>query len=283
MRSLKQKGFTIIELIAVIVIMGVLATATTQYITFGAQIYVEGSERQKVLSQSRFLIERLTRELRAAIPNSVRVYANSACLGFVPIKASGAYKTIGTTNPVPILPNSSFGQIEVVSWDANYQVNDRMYIYATSLTDIYAEDNANEDNFAVIENVTANPAAPNYRFQLFQITGQEDVFKDASPIARYFTADHTVSYCFVDLDDDGVFDVYRFVENSFSLTDTVPNTAFGVLMAEGLTNNPAVRPPFRITDLAQVRNSVVNLYLQFDANKGENMFYNHEVHIPNVP
>lgn len=281
MKRVMAKGFTLIELVSVIVILGVLATATTQYIIFGTQIYVEGNERQQVLTQSRFLIERLTREIRGAIPNSVRVDATNACLEFVPIKASGAYKDRNTANPVPISPNISAGELEVVSWDVNrYDVNDRVYIYATSAIEIYQSNNIVGGNFAVIETVSANPAAPNYKFELFQVSGTEDVFADASPITRYFTADRSVNYCFVA--NGNVFDVYRFEKTNFG-SQTVATSPTGILMAEGLTNNITTHPPFEFTDIALTRNSVVNLYLQFEANLNENMFYNHEVHIPNVP
>ncbi|AVV84022.1 MSHA biogenesis protein MshO [Shewanella putrefaciens] len=47
-----------------------------------------------MLSQSRFVVERMTRELRSAVPNSVRVNTDSLtyqCIEFVPIQASTSY------------------------------------------------------------------------------------------------------------------------------------------------------------------------------------------------
>jgi MSHA biogenesis protein MshO len=51
-----------------------------------------------------------------------------------------------------------------------------------------------------------------------------------------------------------------------------------VLMAEGLRS--AV---FRVTDAVLTRNSVVNIFLQFGYGGNADMFFNYEVHIPNVP
>ena len=273
-------GFTLIELIAVIVIIGVLATATTQYIILGTQIYIESSERQQVLTQSRFLVERLTREIRTAVPNSVRVSLNNACIEFVPIKASGAYRTDNGAVLPPITPNTSIGEIDVVSWDRNeYEENDRIYIYATGETDIYDPTNNVGDHFAVIESISG--ASPEYTFALDQISAVDDVFPEESPITRYFTADHSVNYCLIN--NNGVFDVYRFESTTFATNQLVPSAAFGVLMAEGLTNDLNGEAPFEYTQIAQTKNSVVSLYLEFEANQSENMFYNQEVHIPNVP
>jgi MSHA biogenesis protein MshO len=281
-------GFTLIELIAVTVIIGVLATATTQYITFGTQVYIQSSERQQVLSQSRFLVERLTREIRTAVPNSVRVSNNNACIEFTPIKASGAYRTDASAILPPISPNSSSGQIEVISWDRNnerYVAGDRMYIYATSDADIYKPTNEENDNFAIIDSVAGT--SPNLTINLEQIGTDDDVFQDESPITRYFTADHSVNYCFIA--NSGKYDVYRFELSNFAEAQVAPSTSVsvlllgGVLMVEGLTNNIALEAPFEYTQIAQTKNSVVSLYLEFEANQSENMFYNQEVHIPNVP
>lgn len=276
----KNRGFSLIELVAVIVILGVLATATTQYIIFGTEIYIQSSERQKVLTQSRFLVERLTREIRTAIPNSIRVSSNNACLELVPIKASGAYREDALVGAPPINPNVSTGQLDVISWDRNtFENGDRIYIYATDISDIYDSTNDLNDNFAILN--TLSGTSPEYSIDLVQVFGQEDVFADASPITRFFTADHSVNFCFISNGTN--YDVYRFESTNFSPGQTVPVNANGILMAEGLTNTLATEPPFEYLDIAQTKNSVVNLYLEFEANQSENMFFNHEVHIPNVP
>lgn len=288
MSRIKQQGFTLIELISVIVILGVLATATTQYIVFGTKIYVQSNERQQVLTQSRFLIERMTREIRGAVPNSVRVDGTGACLEFVPIKTSGAYRTdSGATRP-PIAPAPASTTMDVVSWDVqNSQENDRLYIFATSSSDIYDGLNTTNDKMARILSVaeTVAGSAPRYTITFKQEPSDTapvaDFFSEGSPITRYFTADRSINYCLVQ--NGSLYDVYRFENANYGPVQTVINSPSGVLMAEGLTNNLVLNPPFEFVDAAQTRNSIVNLYLQFRANLTENMFYNHEVHIPNVP
>ena len=277
--SKKQDGFTLVELVAVIVILGVLATATTQYIIFGSQVYIESTERQRVLSQSRFLVERLTRELKTAIPNSVRVSGN--CIEFVPIKTSGAYRTDSAATLAPIAPNPLASTIDVVSWDVqNSAENDRLYIYAINRGQIYDQTYDTDDRWGRILSVAVAPSgsAPEYtvtfKAQISDNSASNERFPEESPISRFYTADHSVNYCLAN------GSVFRFIETNFSPVQSIviPNTA--VLMAEGLTNASA---PFNYSTASQQRNSVVTLYLEFSANAGENMFFNHEVHIPNVP
>ncbi len=283
--SIKQKGFTLIELVAVIIILGVLATATTQYITFGAQVYVESTERQRVLSQSRFFVERLVRELRLAMPNSVRTTANGSCIEFVPVKASGAYRTDSAANLAPIAPNPAASTIDVISYDiASSSVNDRIYIYPTSPADVYVQSNEQDDKWSRLFSVTVTPSqsSPQFRITLkdevADTNASNERFPEESPVSRFYVADVSINYCLVS------GQVLRFVKSDFNSVQStgVPNGIAGILMAEGLTNTNA-EPAFSYSSVSQARNAVVSLYLEFEANIGENMFFNHEVHIPNVP
>lgn len=276
--SSKQKGFTLIELVAVIIILGVLATATTQYITFGAQVYLESTERQRVLSQSRFFVERLVRELRLAMPNSVRTTPNGNCIEFVPVKASGAYRTDSAANLAPIAPNPAASTIDVISYDisTNSSVNDRIYIYPTSPADVYVQNNVQDDKWGTLASTALTPSQSSPQFRI--TFNSSERFPEESPVARFYIADVSINYCLVG------GQVFRFVKNDFNSVQStgVPNGIAGILMAEGLTNTNA-EPAFSYSSVSQARNAVVSLYLEFEANSGGNMFFNHEVHIPNVP
>jgi len=67
------RGFTLVELVMVILLLGVMATFTSQFIGIGTQIYGDASRREQLMSDARFALERLNRELRDAVPGSVRI------------------------------------------------------------------------------------------------------------------------------------------------------------------------------------------------------------------
>lgn len=122
-RLASHKGFSLIELIIVIVILGVVAVATTQFVRFAMQIYGEGNQRAEQVAQARFTLLRLEKEIRNAVPNSVAV--TGSCLSFFPIKNSGSYISGATSN-----------LLTVIDFDGNIAVGDTLLIYPTSVSSV---------------------------------------------------------------------------------------------------------------------------------------------------
>ena len=59
----RGRGFTLVELVMVILLLGVMATFSSQFIGIGTQIYGDASRREQLMSDARFAMERLNREL----------------------------------------------------------------------------------------------------------------------------------------------------------------------------------------------------------------------------
>src|SRR5690554_6805250 len=97
----KNKGFTLVELIVVIVLLGIVGTFTFSFIGTGARIYQDTTEREHLVAESRFAVKRIASELRNALPRSIRVLTSeqNRCVEFVPIVSSSNYIQIPRPGP----------------------------------------------------------------------------------------------------------------------------------------------------------------------------------------
>jgi MSHA biogenesis protein MshO len=85
-----QSGFTLLEAIVVIVVLGVVATMAAVFIRAPVQAYADSVARAEVTDQADLALRRIARDLRLALPNSIRV-ANGAAIEFLLTKAGGRY------------------------------------------------------------------------------------------------------------------------------------------------------------------------------------------------
>lgn len=122
--GLKTLGFTLIELVIVIIVLSAIGIATSSYIATGVGIYTDISERDSELSSTRFVMERLRRDILNALPNSLVVSDDAQCLTFTPIIKSTVY---GYNFPISPL-NTSSGSIATID-DYTFTAGDKAVIY----------------------------------------------------------------------------------------------------------------------------------------------------------
>ncbi|TDF34528.1 type II secretion system protein [Alteromonadaceae bacterium M269] len=283
MKSISRAaGFTLIELIAVIIILGVVGTAVISFIGFSAQLFVDVNERDKVLADSRFVVERLNRELRDAIPNSVRVAGNGSihCLEFMPIEWSTFYTDI------PAFPDGAASTIQAVELQSSlddYTSNTSHFVlvYPVSTQDVYGNNNKR----VPLANITGSGV-------LTVNLGASIEFAAESPASRLYIGGQPVSYC-VSNGRITRHSGYQLTANQQSILP--PNT--GVLMGTNLQNVLSSNPtstfltntntddPFRVFESTLTRNAFVHIVLRFARQDQPNevVVFNNEVHVANVP
>ncbi|SFM22569.1 type II secretion system protein [Rugamonas rubra] len=88
-----QRGFTLVEAIMVMVITGVLAGILVLFIRQPVQNYLDASGRAELGDQADLALRRMARELRGALPNSVRtgLPGGVSMIEFIPTKIGGRY------------------------------------------------------------------------------------------------------------------------------------------------------------------------------------------------
>ncbi|MER2490640.1 type II secretion system protein [Catenovulum sediminis] len=273
----KCAAFTLIEMVTVIVVLSIVGVFMSRFMGWGAMYYVDVSERQLVLDDSRFIIERLTRELRTAVPYSLRVLNdnanNQSCIEFIPIVTSGRYINI------PLAPASSTQLTLISPTNSNILAGQNISIYPTNSADIY--DTSNNQTFT-IDSVDAVAGDGS---QVIHFASASS-FASPSAAQRYYTWTNPVSYC---LENTNIVRYQNYpasaVQNTRAQLQAI-NTTSSSLMAENVSNQVATEAPFHVTsDASLIRHAQIALYLEFSrlTDDNENMFFHHLVQIPNAP
>ncbi|EGQ9574556.1 prepilin-type N-terminal cleavage/methylation domain-containing protein [Vibrio alginolyticus] len=99
---MKDRGFTLMEMIVTIVVGSFIILGIAGYVQLGMKGYADTIDRQRIQTQAQFVLEKMTREIRHAVPNSFHEPAGTSnCLEFVPIEYSGFY--VFTANDIEFL------------------------------------------------------------------------------------------------------------------------------------------------------------------------------------
>ena len=253
------RGFTLVELVMVILLLGVMATFTSQFIGIGTQIYGDASRREQLMSDARFALERLNRELRDAVPGSVRIEDEAgnpldqgACLRFWPIVTASRYlgsaASAGLTIVVPdVLPERN---------------KDLAIVYPLADPNITLEQGCLHGN--CVASVTSVGASVSGALPL-TVDGS---FAKESPGQRIYFARQQVRYC--------VMNAALTRASAAIGTDIRGSTP--VLMAEHIRFSPY----YFYREPAAFNQSEVGLRMEFEQ-RGERVLFNHKLETLNVP
>lgn len=271
-RHPKIAGFTLIEMVTVILILGIIVVGISSFVILGTRIFVESSAVDQVLSQSRFGIERMTRDIRRAVPNSMRVLTATdgsyQCLELLPISASTSYID------APFFPQSVQNTLTAIKSVRSINAVQSVLIYPLTASEVYNPQGLTAKRF-LVQSVAESG-------DLLTITLTQSIrFTEASPIKRLYVAQSPLSYCFINT--AGNVDLRLYQQYGYKAVQPSPaDMGNGVLMAQNITNTLTINPAIILTPATLVTNAIVHLQPRFRVN-GETFQYQHQVQVMNVP
>jgi MSHA biogenesis protein MshO len=250
-------GFTLIELIAVIVILSVVASIGTGFVVKTTEAYYRTQTRALLVNTSRQALERMTRQLRIALPYSVRITNAGNCVEFMPIAAGGNY-----FSPVPDDENLAAATATIAASPVVIDFGTPRFVTigAMAADEIYGGSAASRANYASGNIVLT--AAKRWRRNSIN--------------RRYYLLDDPQAFCVVG-------DELRYYEG-IDVTAASVNVASGssIIARNVAAVNPASPQPFSLEMGSENRNTKINITLKFSS-AGESIVYSQGVLIRNVP
>ncbi|QQX82638.1 prepilin-type N-terminal cleavage/methylation domain-containing protein [Shewanella sp. KX20019] len=277
--SLQASGFTLVEMVTVVIILGILVLGVSSFLLFGTRIFIDSTSVEQVMSQSRFAIERMTRDIRNAVPNSIRVRSSGddwQCIEMMPIASSASY----ILAPIKPLPSADTALVMQASDSAPLTKDQQLLVYPLRPADVYTSANGTTGKLFAIKEIT-NSALTNATDVEFERSVQ---FDEMSPRQRYFGVTGAVSYCFEKVTDE-LAQLNRYAGYGFNNPINQPppaNMGAGVLMAENIVNTIATNNPMAYSPGTLQNNAIVHLNPLFDV-QGQSLQYHHQVQVINVP
>lgn len=270
-RAIQPQGFTLIELVVVLIILGIMAALTVDIILSPFRAFQDQARRAQLVAEADTALTRMVRELRHALPNSVRVGGGGTYLEFIPTVDGGRYRaaddptTSATENILDFTQADDSFQVIGGLQTGEAHAGDFVVIYNTSATGTGTSNAYKGDNRALIasidaSSITLNPAKkfphPSLEAQRF------DIVPATGPVTFYCQGGA----------------LRRHTDYGFSLSQPTGFTTEGALLADQVTTCQFDYAPGDHT-----RSGVVTIRLGLTDAQGESIVLLYQAHVVNAP
>ena len=267
-------GFTLIELTMVIVLMGVIGATVSVFVKGPVDAYFASARRAGMTDVADTTLRRIGRDLRTALPNSIRTPTTSPdgqCLEFIPSKTGARYRSDadasghGDTLDFTVADGSfnMLGSNAALPVDQRIAAGDVVVVYNLGIS---GADAYHEDNTATVTAVTGESAAPVETG--IAIVPRQFPFASASKRFQVVpAAEKVVAY----VCRDG--NVYRTASSTFH--SSCPAT--GAVLARHVS-----ACHFSYSGPDQARNALVRLVIAF-TDHAETVSLVDDIHVDNTP
>lgn len=267
------RGVTLVEMIVVIAITGIIAAAVALFIRRPVEGYIDAARRAELTDLADTALRRITRDVRTALPNSMRVTAAGGVtyLEYLQTSGGGRYRaevdSSGAGNILDFIDPLGDSSFDVIGTMPSFAGGEAIVVYnlnsdpAITTANAYFGDNraTHASNTATAVTLTAAKRFP------FASSGK-----------RFQVVQYPVTYA-CDPDPPGTGQLRRYWNYTISTAQpTPPATANNTLLAQHVT-----ACDFSYATVSQ-RTGVLALSLQL-ARDNESVRLFQQIHVNNVP
>ena len=298
----RVKGFSLVEMVVVIVVMSIISIGLVQYIYDSVSGFSNTANRSELSAAGRVVIDRISMDMHNALPESIRIssaytsgsapviagdaYAGDQCIEFVPVLAATTYIDPPFNPPL----TTTFTVVDFVP-DQVGASGVYIAIYPKDNSEVYNVTFTGNTNQSIAEASVADANTSDGINEITTTTSHR--FKRRSPTMRAFLTSEPVSYCLKGTR------LYRYSNYGFNSTQLRPVDIDGscattclpsatpdrVLMTSFLDNGALTDAGSQAFDqlaASRDRNAVVQMELNFN-NQGDEVLLNHEVLLRSSP
>lgn len=274
----RQHGFTLVELIMVIIIIGVIGGMVAVFMKGPIDAYIDSGRRAALTDVADTVVRRMARDLQGALPNSIRTSTTGTnCLEFIPTKMGGRYRATGAASLDFTAGSSTFnmlGSNAALAADQRILPGDLIVVYnlGFGLADAYGGGNVATvggtapltESAAPIE--TSIPLTATVTFPLESGSSRFHVVPGAERMVSYVCSGSSL---------------YRTASAAFTVAAGCPAT--GPVIANNV-NCATASTWFNYSGSDLLRNALVSMGLTIrDSSGTESITLQHEVHVSNTP
>ena len=264
-RRTRALGVTLLEMIMVIVITGIIGTAIAFFIRRPVESYIDAVRRAELTDIADTALRRITRDLRTALPNSVRVDGTGKYIEYLQTSGGGRYRAEPDSGGLGEALDFTIADtlFDVIGPVPVFAAGDQIVIYnlgpGSGATDAYT--GGNRTAFASVAPPTVTIAAKQFPF--------------ASPGKRFQVVQYPVTYAC----EAGV--LRRYWGYPIAAAQPVPPVGGTSALLATNVNNASCNFSYAAGGATQ-RTGVVSLTLQISLG-GESVRIFQQVHVSNVP
>jgi MSHA biogenesis protein MshO len=232
-----------------------VAVLGSKFVVDSTRAYQSTQTRSRLVNTGRQAVERMSRQLRLALPYSVRITNANTCLEFMPIVSGGNYMRAVADSGNGVSPSAT---IAVSPHTIDFGSPQFVSIGAMTSAEVYGVGGLSRANLSS-------------RTALLLTLATTKTWQRNSLNKRFYVLDFPQAFCVV-------ANQLRFYDNQDVTAASVDTSASYSVLAENLT----ATTPFGLTAGSENRNVNVLFALTF-VRDGESVTLNHSVMIRNVP